>query len=198
MRGLLVILPCALLASACGSGSSKPTSANTGTPNPAATTRASSVTGFGATDAAWNSAHTAVSGFAPGSVYDADPSLPKVNGHEGTHYVGVIHENGRVVSYDYMFTNRPIAMARSDVLRTQFPHDAKVAWFAVKSTCAQMMVTSATLAKALSSKAIGDKDGSAFVEFSSGAAENSYNPKAVNDATFLLLPLEPKNQAPGC
>jgi hypothetical protein len=61
-----------------------------------------------------------------------------------------------------------------------------------------MMVTSATLAKALSSKAIGDKDGSAFVEFSSGAAENSYNPKAVNDATFLLLPLEPKNQAPGC
>jgi hypothetical protein len=159
---------------------------------------ASSVTGFGATDAAWNGAHTEDHDFAPGAVYDADPSLPQVNGHEGAHYVGVIHGSGHVISYDYMFNNRSIANARSDVLRTQFPADAKVAWFAVRGTCAQMMVTSATLAKTLVSKAIGDTDGSAFVEFSSGAAEDSYDPTAVNDATFLLLPLEPKNQAPGC
>jgi hypothetical protein len=103
-----------------------------------------------------------------------------------------------VLSYDYMFPNRTIARAKSDVLNTQFPRDVRVAWFAVRPTCAQMMVTSATLAKALGSKAIGDTDGSAFVEFSSGVAEDSYDPSAVNDASFVLLPLESKKQAPGC
>ncbi len=151
------------------------------------------VTGFGATDAAWNSSHKADTHFAPGAAYNPNPAVPG-----GTEYAAVSHENGHVLDYEYRFKDKPIGAAKADVLRTQFPADVKVVWFTVKRTCAQMMVTSATLGKVLRAKPIGDSHGSALVEFSSGAAENSYSARAVNDALFLLLPLEPKSKAPGC
>ena len=100
--------------------------------------------------------------------------------------------------YEYLFTNRPIAAARATVLRTEFPSDAKIAWFVAKRTCAQMLVTSKTVGKALGSKAIGDKAGVAFVQFNSGSNGYSYNPHAVNDALLLSFTLVPKSQAPGC
>jgi hypothetical protein len=159
---------------------------------------AAPLTGFGATTAAWNGAHTAVSGFTPGAVYDDDPALPKVNGNEGAHYAAVLHENGHVFNYDYRFTNRPIAAAKATVLRTEFPSDAKVAWFVVKRTCAFMLVKSKKVGKALGSKAIGDAPGTALVEFSSGLIDYSYNPHAVNDALLQVYSLVPKRQAPGC
>lgn len=48
----------------------------------------------------WDAAHAAVPGFAAGAVYAADPSLPQVNGHEGSRYFAVLHEGGRVLQYD--------------------------------------------------------------------------------------------------
>lgn len=192
MLSVLVIL--GIVGAAASSGGKKPASNSTSSTNAGAT----AITGFGATDTAWNSAHTEDTDFASGAVYNADPSLPKVNGHTGTHYAAVQHENGHVLGYEYRFLDEPIAAAKADVLRTQFPADVKVVWFARKATCAQMMVRSAALGLALSDPAIGDKVGSVLVEFSSGVAEDSYDPSAVNDALFLLLPLESKSKAPGC
>lgn len=199
-QALIVLVLVGIIAGAA-SGHSKttPTAAITATPTTTTTSPQSpSLTGFGATTAAWDGAHTAVSGFAPGAVYDADPSLPKVNGHEGAHYAAVLHENGHVLNYEYRFTNRPIAAAETLVLHTEFPADAKIAWFVVKQTCAQMLVTSATVAKALGTKAIGDTAGAALVEFSSGINDYSYNPKAVNDALLMISSSIPKSQSPGC
>jgi hypothetical protein len=120
------------------------------------------VTGFGATDEAWNVSHTPDGNFAPGAVYNEDPSLPEVNGHTGAQYTEVLHEDGRVVGYDYHLHSEPIAAAKTDVLSSQFPPDAREAWFAVKGTCAQMLVRSATLARVLGGKGIGDSSGGAL------------------------------------
>jgi hypothetical protein len=84
------------------------------------------------------------------------------------------------------------------VLRTELPSDARIVWFVRKDSCAQMMVRSAKVGRELGSKATGDKAGAVMIEFSSGANEDTYNPGAVNDALFLLLPLEPSSAAPGC
>jgi hypothetical protein len=61
------------------------------------------VLGFGATDAEWNSRHRQTPGFTAGAVYDADPSLPQVNGHVGSRYIAVSHEQGRVLGYSMAF-----------------------------------------------------------------------------------------------
>jgi hypothetical protein len=145
-----------------------------------------SVTGFGATDAAWNSSHTADPHSLPGTAYDPDPSLPKVNGGVADRYYAVQHEGGTVTQYEYRFANVPIAAAKAGVLRTEFPLDAKIKWFAVKRGCAQMMVTSKTLGRGLG----------ALVEFSSEPHDNLYNPRVVNDALFLGLP--PKTKVADC
>jgi hypothetical protein len=164
-----------------------------------AATAGSTVTGFGATNAAWNRTHTADHDFASGAVYNADTSLPRVNGHAGAHYTQVMHENGHVVGYDYHFANLPISVAKANVLRTQLPRDVKVVWFVTKGLCAQMMVRSRILGHALGSRDIGDKAGSAMVEFGSGSYGGStYSARAVDDALFILLPLMPRKQAPGC
>lgn len=156
------------------------------------------VTGFGARDVDWNRTHTADTVFAPGAVYNADPSLPGVNGHDGAEYTAVQHTNGHVLGYEYHFANQPIEDARALVLRTEFPSDGRVVWFVRKETCAQMMVRSPRVGRELGTKAIGDAAGAALIEFSSGVNEDTYNPSSVNDALFLLLPLEPESQAPGC
>jgi hypothetical protein len=189
----MLIIPMLVLASGCGSSTGS-------SPSTQSSTQASSsaITGFGATDTAWNEAHTPVPGFTPGAVYDADPSLPKVNGHTGARYTVVEHDNGYVLGYVYHFANAPISAAKADVLRTQLPFDARVVWFARKDTCAQMMVRSAKLAQTLGPMPIGDKAGTVLVEFNSGANEDTYDPRSVNDAYFIALPLESSSQVPGC
>ncbi len=193
---VVILVFIGVIAAAANGGKTKTSSGTTRT-----TTNGHSaepLTGFGATTAAWNGAHTAVSGFAPGAVYNPDRSLPRVNGHEGADYAAVLHENGHVLDYEYRFTNRPIAAAKATVLRTEFPSDAKIAWFVVKRTCAQMLVTSKKVGQALGLKAIGDKAGAAFIEFSSGLNDYSYDSRAVNDALLQINTLVPKSQAPGC
>jgi hypothetical protein len=161
--------------------------------------KSSPITGFGATDAAWNRAHQADHVFAPGAAYDPDPSLPKVNGHTGDHYYAVIHENGHVLAYGYRFRPQSMASVKALVLRTEFPTDARVVWFISRvGNCALMLVQSSTLAHALGGKAIGDKKGTALVEFSSGVDEDTYSPRSVNDANLSLWDLTPKSGAPAC
>jgi hypothetical protein len=66
------------------------------------------VTGFGATDAAWNASHTADSEFAPGAVYNVDPSLPGSTRTPARSTPQVMHQDGHVLGYDCHF---PLALA---------------------------------------------------------------------------------------
>jgi hypothetical protein len=176
---IAVLSAVALFCAGCGSSSTSSAS------NTAA--------GLGATNAVWDSAHTADHKFAPGIVYDADSSVSS-----GVEYSAVVHQNGYVLSYDYSFTNRPVAAAKARVLESQFPPGAKVVWFLSKRTCAQMLVHSATLGKELGVKSVGDPTGTAFVEFLSGPTDNSYNPSSVNEASLQSFPPTRRSHSPGC
>lgn len=156
------------------------------------------VTGFGAADPAWNANHTPDSDFALGAVYNPDPSLPQINGHTGAEYTQVMHQGGHVTGYDYHFHNAPISQARAQVLTTNFPTDAQTLWFAVKDTCAQMVVQSNAVGRALRSPALGDSAGFVLVEFSSGVNEDHYDPGAVSSALFMLAPSGSQSDAPAC
>lgn len=164
----------------------------------AAATSLRSITGFGATTAAWNRAHVQDPNAAPGTAYDPDTSLPKVNGHTAARYYAVEHEDGHVLGYEYRFHPVAISSAEALVLR-EFPSDARVVWFrAVGASCAQMLVRSAIVGRARSARKIGDPEGTALIEFSSGALEESYSARSVNDALFMIYPLVAKSGAPGC
>jgi hypothetical protein len=134
----------------------------------------------------------------PGAVYDADPSLPQVNGHEGSRYYAVLHEGGRVLQYDMAFANLPVSEVEGQILSSEFPPDAHRAWFVVKDSCAQMLVQSSILGKALGSHAVGDPAGTVLIEFSSGDADTSYDPDRVNDALFMLAGYTAPSGATGC
>jgi hypothetical protein len=156
------------------------------------------ITGFGATNAAWNQTHVQDPNSAPGAAYDPDPSLPNVNGHTAARYYAVIHEDGHVLGYEYRFHPLPISLVKALVL-LEFPSDVHVVWFrAVGASCAQMLVRSPTVGRALGTKKIGDPKGVALIEFSSGALEDSYNARSVNDALFMLYPFVSKSGAPAC
>jgi hypothetical protein len=153
-----------------------------GTAQPPPTPRPSStITGFGATVADWNASHIADADFAPGSVYNADPTLPSIDGHTGARYVTVRGSNGRITNYSMNLHAEPIAAARADVIR-EVPPDATVLWAQARDTCYQEVVTSATLAKALGSVQFGDTNGGVFFEFSTSKSGvlSAYDPNRVD------------------
>lgn len=142
-----------------------------------------------------------MSGFTPGSVYNENPALPEVDGKPGNEYRAVQHDSGRVLQYEYVFTPRSISDARTEVMR-QFPGDARIAWFTAKGTCAQMLVQSNVLRHEIARSDIGDKDGTALVEFGSEAnGGESYDPSAVSYAILMLsagATPAGASTAPGC
>lgn len=156
----------------------------------------SGITGFGATEAAWTRAHVEDRTYAAGAAYDPDPSLPKVNGRTADRYYSVIHQDGHVLGYGYRFGSQGISHAKALVLRTQFPTDVRVVWFAVRGTCAQMLVRSARLASAIGRRPIGDKKGTALIGFSSGEGD-SYSAPSVNGAIITPSGLVSKSSV-GC
>lgn len=161
-RAWLVIFAAssAFVIAACGETASEPSATvppatapvSTSSPTAAASTdsptvapSAAGITGYGATVADWNSAHTQAPFCAPGGCYDPDPSLAQVNGHEGVRYFGVSTSNGRVLDYSMAFAHgTPQSIASATVMR-EFPSDVAVLWTTTKATCYQMEVTSATL-----------------------------------------------------
>jgi hypothetical protein len=96
------------------------------------------------------------------------------------------------------FANLPVSEVEGQVLSGEFPPDARKVWFAVKDSCAQMLVQSSILGKALGSKAAGDPAGTTLIEFSSGDGDTSYDPEQVNDALFMLAGYTAQWAAPGC
>src|SRR5215471_10916959 len=83
------------------------------------------VTGFGATESAWNATHTAdhEGKLDPTAVYNPNPSLPEVNGHMGSEYTSVLYTDGHVTGYEYHTVGTPIGAIKESVLRQQFPSD---------------------------------------------------------------------------
>jgi hypothetical protein len=216
-RRLIALAALAVVITGCGSSesSSSPTPAvpasneqTTSTESEPTTTNAASapkpgeLTGWGAPDTAWNSAHTEDSQFSSGSVYNENPALKEINGHPGAEYTAVIHQNGHVLNYYYNFQSKSISEAKADVLSSQFPAETHIIWFANKGSCADMLVQSGALRKALSGKTIGDNEGTALVEFGSGeSGAESYDGSTVTNALIMLPaganPSGPST-APGC
>jgi hypothetical protein len=126
-------------------------------------------------------------------VYDPDPGVPP-----GDDYTAVLRSDGHITGYDLHFKNQPISAAKAQVMEAEVPHDSRQLWFAVKDTCAQMMIQSRTLGSLLGTKSIGDQQGTVMVEFGSGPNDDSYDRSSVNDALFLLLPKTSAAGAPAC
>ena len=217
-RAWLVIFAAssAFVIAACGETASEPSAtvppatapvstssptAPVSTSSPTVAPSAAGITGYGATVADWNSAHTQAPFCAPGGCYDPDPSLAQVNGHEGVRYFGVSPSNGRVLDYSMAFAHgTPQSIASATVMR-EFPSDVAVLWTTTKATCYQMEVTSATLGGVLGSPQIGDPQGDVFVEFDSDedtGGNSSYAGDSVREALLGLGSYATAGSAPAC
>jgi hypothetical protein len=144
------------------------------------------LTGFEATVADWNSAHTASAYCQPGSCYNDDPNLPPSNGHEASDYFAVQANGGRITNYQMEFrpgTDQSQATTRA---LTEFPADVQVLWSVQKGSCSQMEVSSAAMSAALS-----NPSAKAFVEFTSDddtQGQPSYSSTSVR--TAFLGPMD--------
>jgi hypothetical protein len=212
---ILTVLTIATALVGCGGGkeasAGRPETPTTGEPahqtapttehtTTTATPEAEELTGWGATTAAWNSHHTKDSRYS--ADYNETSAVPESNGQPGDEYVEVDHGSGRVTEYTYNFPSKPIAEARADVLQSQLPPGTHIVWFTTKGICAQMLVQSEALRKALRE----DTEGTAFVEFgsekpSSETYSESYDPRAVTNALIQVPnPAKPSSPstAPNC
>jgi hypothetical protein len=141
-----------------------------------AVSTADQLTAFGATIAHWNQHHTPDTKYVKNAAYDAGPGLGD-NGSAGDRYFGATPFSGRMELYDMrLLPGTGIAAAKRAVLASEFPKDAKVTWFKVKDSCAQMLVHSKTLERTIHHFAL--------VEFASGDAADHYNPA---DASQLVV-----------
>lgn len=95
--------------------------------------------------------------------------------------------------------NTSIASARTRAM-SELPPDARVSWFEVKDTCAQMEVQSPILGDVLRDPAIGDPSGNAIVELDTqyDDAPPGYNATGINEIIFAVGTFTTPNQAPGC
>jgi hypothetical protein len=196
MRFAPVLAVLALAAAGC-SGSSPATA----TPAPATseTTAAAPVvppssaapdglTGFGATIDVWDATRDPDSDFQAGSVYDADPTLPPINGHTGARYVTVSGTETRVTHYQVNFhPQTSIADALADILQNEFPPDAKFLWKKDRTAdgCYDAEVISPTFAKAATAAGIGDGSGMVYVYAQSNGANVPYF--NASDVAFITL-----------
>jgi hypothetical protein len=146
----------------------QPTTARltTTTPRPVTTSRqpaapADTLTGYGATIAAWNAHHTADTYYDPGSAYDPDLALPRNAGRVWDKYVAVQPLGGRVTDYTVHLVPMSLANAQA-ILTAEFPADTRVLWTQHLSGCTQVEYTSPTLHTALGNTDTGD----ALVEYS--------------------------------
>jgi hypothetical protein len=153
------------------------------------------LTGYGATVAAWNEHHTPDPDFAPGAVYDADPSLPQINGHTGAKYVEVTPTDGRVVEY---VMNLPASTELTQALaiaELELPTDATILWQAKLDSCVQFEFVSPTLGRY-----VGKGASQLLVELEDVGADGT---SAIDPTVFNSATLSPDNSAdvtegPGC
>jgi hypothetical protein len=150
---IVMAVGCVVISAAAGCSSSSPQGA------PSTSARASavapppeplavqdeSISGIGATRAAWNAAHTPNAANGNGSVYGNDPSLPSYLSRNGAVYSNVDDKGtGRIQIYTLnMHTVEGAEVLRR--VRHELPSDAKVAWDLMLGQCYQVAFKSATL-----------------------------------------------------
>lgn len=150
------------------------------------------ITGFGARQSDWDAIHSPDNRFTPGSAYDPVPSLARGGDTRfDDSYYGVSAADGRVTNYEMRFPRgTSITEAKTNVLDSEFPSDARIVWFKRRSTCAQMLVRSTSLARSAHA--------SALVEFGSGAADDRYDARDVWTALLQLLPPHDPGKGMSC
>jgi hypothetical protein len=194
----ILVLAALVAAGGCGASSSggagsassttSGSSLSASPPAPTATVHkkhapSSGLTGYGATNSAWEAHHKAdtASGFTKGSAYDPNPAL--VRGGDPRFqdkYYAVEHDGGRVDQYQMRFPpGTTVDKAKREVLASEFPSDARGKVRTLNS-CAIMNVKSAKLHKAIGMNAA--------VEFVSGAAGDTYDPNDVWGAIVSFGP----------
>jgi hypothetical protein len=199
----------ALALTACGQSAnqsqtsgptSSPTTAKASTEasdSPSASTSNDALTGFGATLSAWNAHHTADTKYAPNAAYNPDPALPPYSGQDV--YVAVQWQDGRAMNYQMNIPGQPIRDAVARALQ-ELPPDAHEVWGAKRDTCYQAELTSRTLGRALSARAIGDPEGDVFVEFDTILPDGSsiYKRTDVNEILVGLGSYSTAASGPAC
>lgn len=141
-------------------GAPAPTTAVRTTQRPAtATTRpappADTLTGYGATVAAWDRTHRADPSYAAGSAYNPDPSLPPANGRTADQYVAVQPLGGRVTDYTRNLPATSVSGAET-IIAGEFPADTRMLWTQPLTGCTIVEYASPTLHAALGDTDTGD------------------------------------------
>jgi hypothetical protein len=195
-----MLLAFLVLTGACSSSSSQSSSAVHAPPTTSTTAVPATVplNEFGATDQVWNSRHKPAPNQKADTAYDPDPALPPVNGQVAPRYQFVLHDKGRIVQLVRELPSGTAIDAARGFAMEELPSDATVLWFAVKDTCAQLEVQSASLATALSPN--GDTGGLALVEFTTiqpnGAA--NYNPNNIGGLRITATAAYTPSDVPTC
>lgn len=200
-RGVLLAVVALGVAGCSGSAGSHsatgltPPASVASTATSAASAPADGLTGFGATQAAWDAHHTADTGVQASGSYNPDPALPKTkDGAVNDAYVAVTTDGGRVDAYFLRFTARSTADALAKV-EAELPPDATltapvVTSGLVDSKCLILTATSPTIGKAL-----GGADGSRVgIELQSWDATH-LDQSAIASAVLVTAD---KGDAPGC
>jgi hypothetical protein len=168
------------------------TTTATDPPNP-------NITGFGATDEAWNGAHTEDTNYVHEAAYNPNPGLPEQDGHPEDEYGGVRHVDGRVVGYEYHFISKTAEEAKQEILAEQFPHDATIYDDETLRTCEEMLVRSPTLNKRLE---LANTVAVAQIELETGHDENDeeqpFDPSSVDGASISEGYRGIESQKPEC
>lgn len=202
---MLIAAAAVLTLAGCSSTTSKPavalaptSVAEVATPAPATTTAAAAggLTGFGATQQAWDAHHTADTDKTGAGVYNPDPVLPKTkDGQVNDDYVAAVaSDDGHVDAYNVSFSARSTAAAL-DRVKQELPPDAQfgkpvVTSGLVDSKCLIVTATSATVGKVL-----GGVNGSRI-----GIELQSWDPKVLDQSAIMSAALvtENKGDTPGC
>jgi len=166
-----------------------------------------SIVGFGATVKTWDATHVADhrGNIVPGCCFDP-MTVPGLR--YGDRYYLVQPMSGVVISYEMHLKPASAAQAKTTAMK-ELPDDAHPVSFTVHGrSCAILVVSSQRLGAALvqdkslvrgvkkadslfgervSAASLRSQLGEAVIEFSSGAADNTYNPSAVNDLLFSSL-----------
>lgn len=143
------------------------------------------LTGYGATDAAWNANHQSDTRFQPGSAYDPDPSVASGDLRYDSRYYGVVRggPGGRINQYYMRFAPRTtVDEAIRSVMASEFPMGTRTVRFQTLGSCAILVVQSSEFSNIT-------PYAEASVKFWSGAASDTYDPRDVWDAIVTFAPL---------
>ena len=184
LGAVFVLAGCAGANSAVEPSASPPSSPATSPAAVAATTSGPALTGFGATLAQWQAAHTLDLSVPARNAY-----LPRVAGSGGEDTWQVVTVvGGRVISYTLNVVSSSLRSAEARA-RRELPADARVLWRrTVAGNCAQEQFESATLAAVLG-------DGQVNVEFDN-ATSGTVTP--VTEEFFGTYNARTVAQAPAC